>query len=195
MTPPFNRRDSACYALCLAMLLAALAATAAWQAGFGASGAGLGAIAAAVAAVLLAGILTRRLPPDITLRRLTLAGREDAAGPPASGMARMRIAFAPAPLGFARIDILLDGVRVGQLCPGMAFVVPVRSGLRVLSARMWLRPVDLRDRINALPGTDSDITIRVSGSKTRSYGVERASLAAVLRDRRTVLVSPAVREA
>ncbi len=196
MPSPFHRRDSLRYAGGLAIILAALGAAAAGQwAGSGWGGVGLAALVAAGAAVLLAGLASRRLPPDLPFHRLDAAERLEAAGPAPPGSGRLRVAFAYEPLGVSRMDVYLDDVRVGQLCAGMAFVIPVRPGLRVLSARVWLRRVDLRDQVNALPGTDSDITIRVSGSKARSYGVERHSLRATLGDARTILVRPAVPQA
>ena len=86
--------------------------------------------------------------------------------------------------------MFLDGVRVGQLRPGTALVLSMRPGRHVLSARVWFRRLDLRDEINALPGTDSDFVIRGAGGKARTYEVDRHGLPALLRDRRTVLVEP-----
>ena len=196
MPPPLNRWDSARYACGLAVILGLVAVAAASQwSGWGQRAVGLSAIAAGCAAFALSGFLTRRLPPDIRFRRLDPAQRRDAAGPPPAELARLRIAYAPEPLGVSRMDIYLDGMRVGQLRSRTAFVVPVQPGLRVLSARVWLRRVDFGDQINALPGTDTDVTIRVSGSKSRSYGVERHGLTATLRDERTILVQPVVPQA
>lgn len=152
-------------------------------------------MAAGCAAFILSGLLSRRLPPDIPFRPLDAVERRHASAPPQAELARLRVAFAHEPLGFSRMDVYIDGVRVGQLRTGMAFVVPVTPGPRVLSARVWLRRLDLQDQINALPGVDSDITIRVSGRRSRSYGVERHGLQALLRDERTILVRPGIAEA
>ena len=95
--------------------------------------------------------------------------------------------------GVYRLDVVVDGVRIGQLRPGTAFVVPIRLGQHVLSARVWLRRLELRDQINALPGTDSDFVIRGSGGTSRSYAVDRHRLPGLLRDRRMVLVEPVPR--
>ncbi len=196
MMPPLNRWDSMRYASGLAIIVGLLAAAAAAQwSDWGLRAVGLSGVAAGCAAFALTGFLTRRLPPDIRFRRLNPAERQDAAGPPPVELARLRIAFAPDPLGVSRMDIYLDGRRVGQLRNGMAFVVPIKPGLRVLSARVWLRRLDFGDRTNALPGTDSDVTIRVSGSKSRSYAVERHGLGATLADQRTILVEPSVSQA
>lgn len=196
MPPPFNRWDSTRYACSLAVIFAGLASDAAWQwGGWQQRGLGLTVMAAGGAAFVLSGLLSRRLPPDIPLRPLDAVERRHASAPPQAELARLRVAFAHESLGFSRMDIYLDGVRVGQLRAGMAFVMPMRPGLRVLSARVWLRRLDLRDQINALPGTDADITIRVSGSKYRSYDVERHGLQALLHDERTILVRPGVAEA
>ncbi len=196
MPPPFNRWDSARYACGAAFLLAALAGGTVFQSGgWGWRGTILVGSAAAGAAFVLSGLLTRSLPPDMALRRLTAAERQAATAPPAPATARLRVARPPGPLDWSRMDIYLDGARVGQLRAGMAFVVPLRPGLRELSARVWLRRIQLRDQVNALPGTDTDIAIHVSGSKERSYSVDRQSLQSTLRDGRTILVRPAVSQA
>ncbi len=188
--PPFNRRDSACYASGAALLAVLAAGAASRSAGWGPPGTGLAVVAAACGAVLLVAALAGRLPPDLSLTCLDAAGRREASGPPLPGTARLRVAFRRAPLAFGRMDVLLDGVRVGQLRPGMALVVPIPTGGHTLSARVWLRRLDLRDQINALPGTDSDFVIEGSGGRERRYAIDRHGLGAVLLDPRTVLVGP-----
>lgn len=195
MIPPFNRRDSLRFACGLAFILGCIAASIAGQRGASGREMGLSAAVAVCLAFILSAILTRRLPPDMALRPLDDVARREALAPPPAERARLRVAFVHEPLGVSRMDIYLDDKRVGQLRAGMAFVLPVRPGLHVLSARVWLRRLDLRDQINALPGTDSDIAIRASGSKSRSYGVERRGLAALLHDERMILVSPDAGEA
>ena len=196
MPPPLNRWDSARYACGLAVIVAGLAGNAAaqWD-DMQPHAVALGALAGVCLAFLLVGIAARRLPPDLPFRRVDAAGRRAAAEPASPGLARLRLALGREPLAWSRMDIYVDGARIGQLRAGMAFVVPVRPGSHVLSARVWLRRVDFRESINALPGTDSDIMIRGSGSKIRNYGVERRELSATLRDERTILVHPAVMEA
>lgn len=196
MPPPFNRRDSARFACAAVALLAALAAEAARQGGWSARGIGLSALAALCAALLLSAFLTRRLLPDVSLRPLEAAGRRDAiAPPPPDAAARLRVALRHEPLSFYRLDVFVDEVRVGQLRPGTALVVSLRPGLRVLSARVWLRRLDLRDQVNALGGTDSDFVITGSGGRARSYGIDRHGLPALLGDPRTILVRPLVERA
>ena len=80
--------------------------------------------------------------------------RQDAAGPPAVGLPRLRVALCREPMTVCRLDVSLDGVWIGQL-PSWHHVRgadPTGAG-HVLSARVWLRRLELRDQINALPGT------------------------------------------
>ena len=195
MPPPFNRRDSARFACGAVALLAALTGGVAWQTGRGVPATALAVLAASCAALALSMLLTQHLPPDAHLPRLTPAERRDATEPPPPGTARLRVALRREALAFYRMDLFVDGARVGQLRPGAALVVPLRPGPRVLSARIWLRRLDLRDQINALPGTDSDFVITGSGGRARTYGIDRHGLPVLLRDPRTVLVRPLVERA
>ncbi len=189
MIPPFNRRDSAA---CIGSvgLLAFLLTLAVASQGLG-WGQGLAlAAAAAVVTVLVLASLFWRMPPDVPLRTVSAAVAEQARAEPPSGIARLRVALRPEPLGWYRLDIMLDGVRIGQLRPGTAFVLPVVPGAHILTARVWLRTLRTRELINALPGTDTDIVVQGRGERSRQYSFDRHGMTAVLVDRRITLIEP-----
>ena len=91
-------------------------------------------------------------------------------------------------LSWFRLDLHLDGARVAQLRPGTAVVLPMPPGAHVLTLQVWLRQLGDGEMINALPGADYDIVVSASGGKARTYAIERRDVAAVLADRRIVLV-------
>ena len=100
------------------------------------------------------------------------------------------VAVAHEPLGAYRIDLYLDGLRIGQARSGAAVVIPLPFGQHALTMRVWLRELETTALINALPGTDTDLVVRVSGGKSRRYSVTRQDLAVALADRRIVLSGP-----
>ena len=186
MTAPFNRRDSACAAIVAGLVAGGGALTYA-------PAAPLLAVACAGLAVLVMGLSLRTLPPDLRLRPMIGAAARQAAAPPSpappsQALARLRVAVLPEALGWYRLDLQLDNVRVAQLRPGTAMVLPMPPGAHVLTIRLWLWRLGGREMINALPGTDTDIAIRGSGGRSRQYSIERRDLASVLADRRIVLV-------
>ena len=181
MIAPFNRRDSGCAAIVAGLVAGGGTLTFA-------TGASLLALAFAGLTVLVLGLLLRTLPADLRLRPMTEAAARQAVAPPPPGLARLRVALRPEMLSWSRLDLHLDGVRIAQLRPGTAIVMPIQPGAHVLTMQVWLRRLGAREMINALPGTDTDIVIRGSGSKSRQYSVERRDLASVLTDRRIVLV-------
>ena len=73
---------------------------------------------------------------------------------------------------------------------GAAVVIPLPFGQHALTMRVWLRELETTALINALPGTDTDLVVRVSGGKSRRYSVTRQDLAVALADRRIVLSGP-----
>ncbi len=190
MAAPFDRRDSASFTgfICFLAFALTLAEAGQWL-GWGREALGLAAAAAVLTAAVLA-ILLRRLPPDRPLRRLSAAAAQLARSKPPPGMARLRVALRPEPLGWYRLDIRLDGVRIGQLRPGTALVLAMTPGEHTLTASVWLRTLRARELINALPGTDTDIVVQGSGSRVRDYGIERHGMAAALAGDRIVLVEP-----
>ena len=201
MTAPFDRRDSACAAIVAGLVAGGGALTYA-------PAAPLLAVACVGLAVLVMGLSLRTLPPDLRLRPMIGAAARQAAAPlspappspappspappwpalPSQAPARLRVAVLPEALGWYRLDLQLDDVRVAQLRPGTAVVLPMPPGAHVLTVRLWLWRLGGREMINALPGTDTDIAIRGSGGRSRQYSIERRDLASVLADRRIVLV-------
>ena len=97
------------------------------------------------------------------------------------------MALLPEMLSWVRLDLHLDGVRIAQLWPGAATMLRLPPDAHDLTMQIWLPRLGRGEMINALPGTDTDIVIRGSGSKSRQYGVERRGLASV-EDRGIVLV-------
>lgn len=184
MIAPFNRRDSGCAALAAALAVGAMTLASV-------PGAPWLAVAPAGLTILVLGVLVRTLPPDLRLRPVPEAAARQAVAPPPPGLARLRVARLPEPLSWVRLDLHLDGVRVAQLRPGTAVVLPIPPGEHVLTMRVWLRRLGARELINALPGTDFDVIIRSGGGKGRTYAVERGNVASVLLDRRIVLVGSA----
>ena len=59
----------------------------------------------------------RGLPADLTLRAMPKSAAQFAIAPPPPGIARLRVALLPETLSWTRLDVFLDGVRVGQLRP------------------------------------------------------------------------------
>ncbi len=185
--PPFDRRDSGAAALAAGLLVATLAALAAPSFGWPVLAT---AAPAGLVALIALGAALRHLPPDIALHPLEAAEMEAALGPPPPHLARLRIGLAPEPLGWSRLDILVDGRRAGQLRPGTAFVMPLSPALHDVSAKVWLRALPFHYQVNALPGTDTDILIRSMGGRARQYAADRHGLDPLLRDRRLALVRP-----
>ena len=184
MIAPFNRRDSGAFAI-VAGLLAMVAAWSlvSW------TGWGTSLVAACLVLTMLALFaLLRRLPADLTLRAMPESAARQAIAPPPPDIARLRVALLPEALTWSRLDVFLDGVRVGQLRPGTAFVRSMPPGAHALTMRVWLRRLGTAEMINALPGTDTDIVVRGSGGKARQYSIERRDMASVLADRRIVLL-------
>ena len=184
MIAPFNRRDSG-FATIAAGLVAGGGTLALVP------GAPLLALVCAGLAILVLGLLLRTLPPDLRLRPMIEAAARQAVAPPPPGLARLRVALLPEWLNWSRLDLQLDGMRIAQLRPGMAVVLPIPPGAHVLTMQVWLRRLGTGEMINALPGTDTDIEVRGSGGRSRQYSVERRNLASVLADRRIVLVTSA----
>jgi hypothetical protein len=184
--PPFNRRDLGAFAggLCLIVAVLTLAA-----AGLSCHGLILAAASAILTILVLASLLWR-LPPDLPLRPVPATAAMHASAEPPPDMPRLRVALLPEPLGWYRLDIFLDGVRIGQLRPGTAFVTSVPTGARTLTIRTWLRSLGTRELINALPGTDSDLVLEGRGDRSRQFRVARHGMAAALAGRRIVLVEP-----
>jgi hypothetical protein len=187
MMAPFNRRDSGTLAVGAGLVVIVIALSLAPGSGWPA----LGLCAASVVLTMLVLFaLLRRLPPDLPLRAMQGGAVAQAIAPSPSGAARLRVALLPEALSWYRLDLSLDGVRVGQLRPGTALVRPLTPGEHTLTMRLWLRRLGRAERINALPGTDTDIVVRGGGGTARSYSIERRDMASVLQDRSIVLVEP-----
>jgi hypothetical protein len=187
MMAPFNRRDSGALAIGAGLMVIVIALSLAPGSGWPALG--LSAASVVLTMVVLFALL-RRLPPDLALHAMPSGAAAQAIAPSPSGAARLRIAVLPEALSWYRLDLYLDGVRVGQLRPGTALVRPMPAGEHALTMRLWLRWLGGAEMINALPGTDTDIVVRGGGGKARSYSIERRDMASVLQDRRIVLVEP-----
>ena len=93
--------------------------------------------------------LLRRLPADLTLRAMPESAARQAIAPPPPDIARLRVALLPEALTWSRLDVFLDGVRVGQLRPGTAFVRSMPPGAHALTMRVWLRRLGTAEMINA----------------------------------------------
>lgn len=188
MMTPFHRRDSGTLAafagivVAVAMLITVPGAP---ETGWHAPSL-VGVVVVTTMLVLAA--LMRHLPPDLPLRPMSQSAARQAAAPPGPGLARLRAAVLPEALSWYRVDIYLDGVRIGQLRPGTALVRPIPPGPHAVTLRLFLRQLGQAELINALPGTDSDIAIRGTGGRGRQYSVERRDLAAMLADGRVVPV-------
>lgn len=187
MIAPFNRRDSGAFAVVAGVMAISLALSFApasllgWRT-FGVAG------AAIVMTMLILCTLLRRLPHDLPLRPIPEHLARQAVVPSPSGPARLRVAMLPEALGWYRLDVYLDGVRVGQLRPGTALVRSMSPGPHALTMQVWLRRLGAAELINAIPGTDTDIVVRGSGGTARQCRIERQDLAPVLKDPRIVLV-------
>lgn len=189
MIAPFNRRDSIALAAAAGLLAVVLTLTVLP----GPPGVGLQSLGQAGAAVVatmlvLAGLL-RGLPPDLALRPMAPDTARQALAPPPPDLARLRVALLNEALSWYRVDLYLDGVRVGQLRPGTALIQIIPPGAHALTLRLWLRRLGTAELINALPGTDTDIAIRGAGGSARHYSVERRNLTADLADRHIVPVA------
>ena len=92
--------------------------------------------------VAAAAILRRRraLPPDLDL------------GWVAPDATVLFVASERDRLRRARLDLVVDGRRVGQLPPGTAMLVPVQPGLRSVQVFLDRLRTAVSDRVNAVPG-------------------------------------------
>jgi hypothetical protein len=185
MIAPFNRRDSAALSVVAGVLAIVVALSLAPAPLLGAQALGL-AGAAVVLTLLVLSALLCRLPPDLPLRPMPEPAIPQAIAPSPSGPARLRVAVLPEALSWYRLDLYLDGVRVGQLRPGTALVRSMPPGPHALTIQLWLRRLGSAELINALPGTD--IVVRGGGGRVRQYSIERRALASVLADRHIVLM-------
>lgn len=80
-----------------------------------------------------------------------------------------------------RMDVLVDDVRVGQLCPGTALLLPLQPGLHRLSVLLASPGRVTAERINGIPGAQAGFMVRVEGSRTFSLAMERLDPGATLR--------------
>ena len=126
----------------------------------------LGAIVfAAVAAAILR--WRRGLPPDLDLD--WVAPDEAAhllAAPPPPDATRLFVAFERDWPRRARLDLLVDGERVGQLPPGTAMLVSLPLGLRTVQVFLDRPRTAMSELVNAIPGGSASYSVRNRGSRT-----------------------------
>ena len=118
----------------------------------------------AVAAAILR--WRRALPPDLDLE--WVAPDEAArllAAPPLAEATRLFVSFERDWLRRARLDLLVDGERVGQLPPGTAMLVPLPLGLRSVQAFLDRPRTAVSELVNAIPGGSASYSVRNRGSR------------------------------
>ncbi len=194
----FRRRDTRAMALglgalCGLLVLAVGLGTSSWN-GAVQIPAGL-AVGLAVAALIP--WLRRGLPSDIRLVWLT-ADEQDwltRCGP----LPDRTLLFLALRRDWGRryrMDIFIDGLPVGQLRPGTGLLLPLRPGLRQMSASLGSRRHAVTETINSLPGLYAGFTIRVWGGRSPTLEIRRLSGDRPTLSRADVrLVHPAVSEA
>ena len=138
----------------------------------------------------------RHLPPDVELHWIdpAEAQRLADAGPPAD-RTMLHVTFARDLWRRYRLDVLIDGVRVGQLRPGTGFLLPLRPGLRVMSAYLDRPASTVQETINSIPGGYAGYVVRNTGSRAIELSVRRDSALRPVIPKDVRLVRPAVPEA
>ncbi len=193
----FKRRDTRTWALTMggvaaaAIMLFALG-TADWRPALQLP---LGlAAGSAIGAAICRG--RRALPPDVELAwvpQADVAALLRAGAPPDRSL--LFVAFERDFGRRYRMDVLIDGTRVGQLRPGTAMLLPLRPGLRRMEAYLDRRASLVAETVNSIPGLYAGFTIRNGGTRTIELRVRRDGGPGPVLAPRTRLVRPAVPEA
>ncbi len=156
--------------------------------------------AAVLAGVVVAALIvwTRRaLPRDIDLVWLSVEEQDRlaAAGAP-SDRALLSLTLRRDWGRRYRLDVFIDGSHVGQLRPGTGLLLPLRPGLRQMSASLGFLRRKVSETINSLPGTAAGFVIRCRGSRAAMLEIERLPAGQLFMSRHEVrLLRPRVSEA
>ena len=121
------------------------------------------AFAVAAAAILR---WRRKLPPDLDLEWVAPAEAVRLlAAPPPPDATMVFVSFKHDWLCRARLDLLVEGQRVGQLPAGTAMLVSLSPGLQTVQAFLDRPRTTVSELVNAIPGGTANYCVRNRGSR------------------------------
>ncbi len=138
----------------------------------------------------------RRLPPDIDLHWLdpAEAARLVEAGAPPDRTV-LYVEFERDWMRRYRLDVLVDGERVGQLPPGTGFLLTLQPGPHTVMAYLDRPRSAVTETVNSIPGGYAGFTVRNAGTRAIELSVRRDPASRLVLGKTVRLVRPAVPEA
>ncbi len=137
----------------------------------------------------------RHLPPDVDLQWIDPAEAQrlaQAGAPP--GHALLFVSFAADWGARHRLDVLIDGEQVGQLRPGTGFLLPLRPGLRRMTAFLDRPQTTVSETVNSFPGGYAGFVVRKAAGRAIQLSIQRGGAAGPVIAPPMRLVRPAIPE-